>query len=152
MRHLRIMAVDYGDARTGIAISDALNMMAGEAFVIKERHAEALADAICREAEKRGVGTLVVGHPKNMDGSAGPRAEKSSGLAELLREKSGLTVVLWDERRTTVDAHRILSDNNRHGRRRKETVDAVAASLILEGYLNSLRISGEERDWPPVEI
>ena len=80
----------------------------------------------------------MLGYPKNMDGTLGPRAEKSEAFAELLRKKTGLEVVLWDERRTTVDAHRILSDNDRHGKRRKQTVDAVAATLILEGYLNSL--------------
>ena len=76
-----------------------------------------------------------MGFPKNMDGTEGPRAALYREFAGLLQEATGLEPVLWDERRTTVDAHRILSDNNRHGKKRKATVDAVAASLILEGYL-----------------
>ena len=76
-----------------------------------------------------------MGFPKNMDGSEGPRAELYRSFAELLEHETGLKPVLWDERRTTVDAHRILSQNNVRGKKRKNTVDAVAASLILEGYL-----------------
>ena len=135
---MRIMAIDYGDSRTGIAVSDLLGMLAGEAWTIKDWNPETLSDTIAAEVKTRGVEKLVLGYPKNMDGTLGPRAEKSAAFAELLREKTGLEVVLWDERRTTVDAHRILSDHNRHGKKRKETVDAVAATLILEGYLNSI--------------
>jgi len=133
------MAIDYGDARTGIAVSDALGMLAGEAFVLTEWSPERVAKTISEEAKKRGVGVIVLGYPKNMDGTLGPRAEKSEQLAALLREATGLTVVLWDERRTTVDAHRILSESGVSGKKRKGTVDAVAATLILEGYLNSKR-------------
>ena len=136
---MRIMAIDYGDKRTGVAVSDAMNIMAGESWVITEWNAEEVARRIIDEAETRGVGTIVLGYPKNMNGTLGPRAEKSEAMAELLREKSGLEVVLWDERRTTVDAHRILSDVGKHGKKRKQIVDAVAASLILEGYLGSLK-------------
>ena len=81
------------------------------------------------------VGEIVVGLPKNMDGSEGPRAELCRAFAEQLKEATGLPVNLWDERRTTVEAHNILSQHNYHGKKRKDTVDAVAASLILEGYL-----------------
>ena len=132
---MRIMAIDYGDARTGIAVSDLMNMMTGDAFVITEWNPEVIAEKIAAEAKSRGVGTLVLGLPKNMDGTMGERAEKSLALCEILKEKTGLPVVMWDERRTTVDAHRILSQNNVRGKKRKNTVDAVAASLILEGYL-----------------
>ena len=135
---MRIMAVDYGDARTGLAFSDLSAMLVGEAFIIEEWNMESLAERLSAEAEKRDVGRIVLGKPLNMDGSAGPRAEKSAALAELLREKSGLEVVLWDERRTTVDAHRILSETGNRGKKRKAKVDAVAAALILEGYLASL--------------
>ena len=135
---MRILAVDYGDARTGFAVSDLLNTMAGEAWVLPERHAEKVAEHIVSEAKKRDVGTIVLGYPKNMDGTLGPRAEKSEALSELVRAMCDIPVVMWDERRTTVDAHRILTDVGKHGKKRKDTVDAVAASLILEGYLNSL--------------
>ena len=77
-----------------------------------------------------------MGYPRNMDGSEGPRAELYRNFAALLEETIGMKPVLWDERRTTVDAHRILSQNNIRGKKRKNTVDAVAASLILEGYLS----------------
>lgn len=134
---MRIMAIDFGDARTGLAVSDLTGTLAGEAWTIEEWNAERLADKISAAAEERDVSTLVLGYPKNMDGTLGPRAEKCAAFAELLREKTGLRVVLWDERRTTVDAHRILSENLRHGKKRKRRIDAVAATLILEGYLNS---------------
>ena len=133
---MRIMAVDLGDARTGLAVSDAGGLIAGDAWIIKEWDAGKIADAIVREAESRQVGRIVLGYPKNMDGTVGPRAEKSEQFAALLGAKTEIPVVLWDERRTTVDAHRILSDSGVHGKKRTNTVDAVAATLILEGYLN----------------
>ena len=136
---MRVMAVDYGDARTGIAISDPFGMIAGEVFVIREWDAEKLAERIAEEAKTRGAERLVVGYPRNMNGTPGPRAEKSEAFSKLLEQVSGLPVALWDERRTTVDAHRILTEAGKHGQKRKNTVDAVAASLILEGYLASLR-------------
>ena len=135
---MKIMAIDYGDARTGIAVSDLTGFITGETWVIKQWNAEALADEIASAAKARSVERLVLGLPKNMDGTEGVRAEKSLALGEMLREKTGLEVVMWDERRTTVDAHRILTDAGKHGKKRKNTVDAVAASLILEGYLASL--------------
>ncbi|MDR0838594.1 MAG: Holliday junction resolvase RuvX [Oscillospiraceae bacterium] len=135
---MRIMAVDYGDARTGVAVSDMTGTLAGEAFVIEERDIAKLAVRIGEHAQERDVATIVLGNPKNMDGTLGERAEKSAALAELLRTL-GLAVALWDERRTTIDAHRILSEHNVRGKKRKSTVDAVAATLILEGYLASLK-------------
>ena len=134
---MRVMAIDYGDARTGIAVSDALGMIAGETFVITQWDPAALADTIVSEAKTRDVDTLVLGLPRNMDGSEGPRAEKSRAMKALL-EQRGMTVVLWDERRTTVDAHRILRENGKKEKKHKATVDAVAAALILEGYLGSI--------------
>ena len=135
---MRIMAIDYGDARTGIAVSDALGMIAGETFVITQWDPAALADTIAAEAAARQVERLVLGLPRNMDGSEGPRAEKARAFAELLRQRGAPPVVLWDERRTTVDAHRILRENGKKEKKHKSTVDAVAAALILEGYLGTL--------------
>ena len=135
---MRIMAIDFGDARTGIAVSDLMNMMTGDAFVITEWNPEVIADKISAEAKARSVGTLVLGLPKNMDGTVGERAEKCLAFSELLKEKTGLPVVMWDERRTTVDAHRILHKNGKKMKNHKKNVDAVAASLILEGYLASI--------------
>ena len=132
---MRIMGVDYGDARTGIAISDLLCSLVGSTTVIHSRNADKTLDQIMTLIRENQVGEIVVGLPKNMDGSEGPRAELCRAFANRLQEISGLPVNLWDERRTTVEAHNILSEHNYHGKKRKNTVDAVAASLILEGYL-----------------
>ena len=136
---MRIMAIDYGDVRTGLAVSDPSGLICGDAWTVEERSAPALVTRISGEVRDRGVAKLVLGFPRNMDGSLGPRAEKSSELAALLRDETGLEVVLWDERRTTVDAHRILFEAGHNGKKRKKVVDAVAASLILEGYLGSIK-------------
>lgn len=132
---MRIMAIDYGDAHTGIAISDPFGTLAGYTTVIDSWKRDVVVEQILKIIQEHGVEELVLGYPKNMDGTKGERVEKSEALAEILREKTGLPLTLWDERLTTVDAHRILTDNGRRGKRRKKTVDAVAATLILEGYL-----------------
>ena len=132
---MKIMGVDYGDARTGIAISDLMCSIVGSTYVVPSRNREkALADLV-RIAKENEVGTIVVGLPRNMDGSEGPRAQLCREFAQKLEQELGIPVALWDERRTTVEAHNILSEHNYHGKKRKNTVDAVAASLILEGYL-----------------
>ena len=133
---MRIMAVDYGDARTGIAMSDLLCSIVGSTTVIHSRNDEKTIAEIRKLIAENEVGEIVVGLPKNMDGSEGIRAEVCRAFAEQLKEATGLNVAMWDERRTTVEAHNILSEHNYHGKKRKNTVDAVAASLILEGYLN----------------
>ena len=135
---MRIMAIDYGDTRTGIAVSDESASLAGEAWVLSEKNRDTLVQIITDEATARGVGLIVVGYPKNMNGTIGPRAEKSAQLAEEIRARCSFEVVLWDERMTTMSAHRILTDAGRHGKKRKKTIDAVAASLILESYLGSV--------------
>lgn len=131
----KIMGVDYGDARTGIAISDLLCTIVGSTTVIHSRRDEKTIAEIQKLIQDNSIGEIVVGLPKNMDGSEGPRAEVCRAFAEQLKEATGLPVAMWDERRTTVEAHNILSEHNYHGKKRKNTVDAVAASLILEGYL-----------------
>ena len=136
---MRVMAIDYGDARTGVAISDLLGTLVGRTAVIHSRNREKTAAEIKKLLEESGAERLVMGFPRNMDGSEGPRAALYREFAVYLGEVTGMEVVLWDERRTTVEAHQILSDCNYHGKRRKNTVDAVAASLILEGYLTAHR-------------
>lgn len=131
----KILAVDYGDARTGIAISDLLCSIVGSTTVIHSRNADKTLAEILRLVESNDVCEIVVGLPKNMDGTEGVRAELCREFADRLAQATGLKVALWDERRTTVEAHNILSQHNYHGKKRKDTVDAVAASLILEGYL-----------------
>lgn len=132
---MKIMGIDYGDARTGIAISDLLCSIVGSTCVIPSRNRDKTVLQIKELCVANGVTELVLGLPKNMDGSEGPRAQLCRDFAEVLREQTGLPVHLWDERRTTVEAHNILSEHNYHGKKRKNTVDAVAAALILEGYL-----------------
>ena len=136
---MRIMAVDNGDVRTGVAVSDASGTLTGEAWVITEVSEKAKVKRIITEAEERGVSAIVIGYPKNMNGTAGPRAEKSEKLAESIRNECDIEVVLWDERMTTMSANRILTDSGKRGKKRKKTIDAVAASLILEGYLGFLK-------------
>lgn len=135
---MRILAIDYGDARTGIAISDAMGMIVGKTTVIHSRNAKKTAQEIGRLVKESGAEKLVMGFPRNMDGSEGPRAELYREFAALVEQECAMEVALWDERRTTVEAHNILSAHNYHGQKRKNTVDAVAASLILEGYLSYL--------------
>ena len=132
---MRVLAIDYGDARTGIAISDAMGMIVGQTTVIHSRRPEKTVMEINRIIKESGAQKLVMGFPRNMDGSEGPRADLYREFAALVEQTTGMEVTLWDERRTTVEAHNILSDCNYHGKKRKNTVDAVAASLILEGYL-----------------
>ena len=132
---MKMMGIDYGDARTGVAISDLLCTIVGSTAVVPSRNAEKAIADIVRMAKENNVGQIVVGLPKYMDGSEGSRAQLCREFAEKLREATGLPVDMWDERRTTVEAHNILSQHNYHGKKRKDTVDAVAASLILEGYM-----------------
>ncbi|MBR6739382.1 MAG: Holliday junction resolvase RuvX [Oscillospiraceae bacterium] len=132
---MKIMAIDYGDAHTGIAISDALGMLCGYSTVIDARREEKVLEGVKALIAEHGVTELVLGHPINMDGTRGPRAEKAEAFAEVLTRETGLSMRLWDERRTTVDAHNILMANGKNAKQRKKTVDAVAASLMLEGYL-----------------
>ena len=132
---MRIMAIDYGDAHTGIAISDPTGFLAGFTTTIDAYRPEIVVQRLTELARQHGAEELVLGHPKNMDGTLGPRAEKAEAMAALLKEATGLPVVLWDERRTTIDAHQILMAGGKNAKKRKKVVDAVAASLILEGYL-----------------
>lgn len=132
---MRVMAIDYGDAHTGIAISDPTGFLAGFTTTIDAYRPEVVVQRITELVSQHGAEELVLGYPKNMDGTLGPRAEKAEAMAALLREATGLPVVLWDERRTTIDAHQILMTGGKNAKKRKKVVDAVAASLILEGYL-----------------
>ena len=132
---MRILAIDYGDAHTGIAISDPTGLLAGFTTVIDAYRPEVVAERVAALAREHGAEKLVLGHPINMDGTRGPRSEKARALKVLLEETTGLPVVLWDERRTTIDAHQILQSSGKNAKKRKKVVDAVAASLILEGYL-----------------
>ena len=134
---MRILGIDYGDRRIGLALSDLTGTLVGRAWTLHEWDLDRAVDAISAVVKENDVGTLVLGLPKNMDGSEGPRASISRLVAERLTEATGLAVVLWDERRSSVEAHAILHANGRKEKKHRERVDAVAASLILEGYLGS---------------
>ncbi len=136
---MRIMAIDYGDAHTGVAISDLTGFLAGYTTTIHTRRQEQVVEALRCLIEEYGVTELVLGYPKNMDGSLGPRAEKAEAMKAVLEQAFQLPVTLWDERRTTIDAHNILAAHGKNAKKRKQTVDAVAAALILEGYLTRRR-------------
>ncbi len=132
---MKIMSVDLGKARTGIALSDESEAFAFPKEVITEYNEERLITRLSDKAHELDARLIVVGHPKNMDGSEGSRAQECAAIAERLREISGIETVLWDERCTTVSAHTVLSLNDAKGKKRKQTVDAVAAVMILEDYL-----------------
>ena len=132
-----ILAVDYGDARTGLAVCDRMEILASPVGVINESYEPKVIAAVKTYAERLGAELLVVGLPKNMDGSEGFRADKCKAFAEELGNATGIKTVMYDERLTTVWAHRTLSDNNVRGKKRKEVVDAVSAVVILEGYMAS---------------
>lgn len=137
---MRIMAIDYGDAHTGAAVSDLTGLLAGYTETIHSRRREEVLARLGELIAAYGVEELVLGYPKNMDGTLGPRAEKAEAMARTLEERFGLPVRLWDERRTTIDAHNILANAGQRAKKRKKTVDAVAAALILEGYLTYRRL------------
>lgn len=143
---MRIMAIDYGDARTGVALSDPTGFLAGQTFLIKSRKQEVVLEELAALVQRQGAQELVMGYPRNMDGTLGPRAEKYAAFARRLEEAPGLPVALWDERRTTVDAHRILGEQGVRAKNRKDKIDSVAATLILEGYLDWKRLQAQRQE------
>ena len=133
---MRVMGIDYGDARTGIAVSDAGGLIVGQTTVIHSWNREKTAEQIAALVKQHGVERLVMGLPRNMDGTEGARCTKSRRFAAKLAQVSGMPVALWDERRTTVSAAGILSGNNTFGADRKARIDSVSAAVILESFLN----------------
>ncbi len=130
-----IMSVDLGKARTGIAVSDERESFAFPKRVITEYNTERLIDKVVASADEYGAQLIVIGLPKNMDGSEGERAEECREIGEKITLKSGKEVIMWDERCTTVSAHTALNFTDTRGKKRKAVVDAVAAVIILEDYL-----------------
>lgn len=130
-----IMAVDFGDTRTGLALCDKAGMLAFGAGCIKCNNFKKTAEMVAEAAIQKKAELIVVGNPKNMDGSEGSRSQKCADFASYLHEISGITVELYDERLTTVSAHRFLSDTNVRGKKRKNTVDELSATIILEDFI-----------------
>lgn len=140
---MKIMAVDYGDARTGLAVCDRTEFLASPVGVLAEKSFAKVAEKIVYASREYDVGMLVIGLPKNMDGTEGARAQKSRKLADTLRPLLNIPVELWDERQTTISAANILSENGTYGKKRKAVLDAVAATVILENYLAYRKASGK---------
>ncbi len=134
-----ILSVDYGDKRTGIAVCDKNEILASPVGVITEWNKESLAEKIIAIAVEKRAEEIVIGLPKNMDGSEGFRADACKELGDILKGIANIPVSFWDERLTTVSAHRFLSDNNVRGKKRKSVVDAVSADIILQDYIDNRR-------------
>ena len=132
-----IMSVDLGKARTGVAVSDVNEEFAFPKTVITEYNTERLVDKLCDLAGQYNAELIVVGLPKNMDGSSGFRAKECEEIAKLISQKSGKSVEMWDERCTTVSAHNYLNITDTRGKKRKQIVDAVSAVIILEDFLKA---------------
>ena len=132
---MRVLAIDYGEQRTGIAISDILNTMAGQAFVLKTRPKSALLHEIAKICEENRIDSIALGLPKNMDGTLGERAQLSQSFAGELKTATGITASFIDERLTTVNASRLLHSAGKNAKKQKGSIDAVAAALILETFL-----------------
>jgi putative Holliday junction resolvase len=133
---MKIMAVDFGDARTGLAVCDKSEFLASPLSVIQEKDFDECIRKTAFAVSENGIEEVVVGYPKNMNGTIGERAEKCSLFAEKLGELINVPVKLWDERCTTVSAHNYLNQTNTRGKKRKAVIDAVAATIILESYLS----------------
>ncbi|MGN0468329.1 MAG: Holliday junction resolvase RuvX [Acutalibacteraceae bacterium] len=134
---MKILSVDYGDKRTGIAVCDKSEMLASPVCVIFEAYEPKLIDKIVQIAHDEKTELIVVGLPKNMDGSLGDRAQKCKDFAHKLNEQSKIETVLWDERLTTVSAHKALNVVNVRAKKRKNIVDAVSAVMILEDFISA---------------
>ena len=140
---MRVMAIDYGDAHTGVAVSDPTGFLVGTTTTIDSRRQEVVVDRLVELIGEHRPEEVVLGFPRNMDGTDGRKAELYRELAARMEEITGMEIILWDERRTTIDAHQILFNQGKDGRKRKKLVDAVAASLILENYLDYKRMRRE---------
>ena len=141
---MKIMAVDLGQVRTGLAVSDPTEQLASPVGTITEKNTDKLLEKVADAAREQGVQQLVVGHPRNMDGSRGESARRAETFAASLEKAAALPVVLWDERMTTVSAIGYLNQTDTRGKKRKAVVDTVAATIILQDYLDSRRMRQSE--------
>ena len=132
---MKIMAVDYGDSRTGLAMCDKSEILATPLTIIHMKDFDICAEKVAEAARENKAELIVVGNPINMNGTYGPRSEKCCLFAEKLRALVDVEVRMWDERSSTVTAIGVMNENNKRGKKRKESLDAVAAAVILESYL-----------------
>ena len=135
----RILGIDLGDVRTGLAVSDEAQLLAGGIGTVRAKSRAALLDLIADTASEYHVCKIVMGHPINMNGTLGERSARVRAFAELLTQKTGLEVTLFDERCSTMAAHQILNFTDTHGKKRKDTVDTLSAQIILQDYLDAHR-------------
>ena len=133
-----ILGIDYGDSRTGFAISEN-GLIAGTLETFAEKNMKKVAEHAAELVIKYSVDRIVLGLPKNMDGSIGESGKKAKRLAKMLKELTGVKIILWDERLTTVSAHNLMNETNVRGQKRKDSVDKIAAAFILQSYLDSLK-------------
>ncbi len=136
---MRILGVDFGDSRTGYAISDPLGFGATTLPACKEKNMVKVADYTAKIAKEQGVERIVLGYPKNMNGTVGPRGKKTEDFATMLRERLDIPIMLWDERLTTVSAHNLMNETNVRGQKRKDSVDSISAAYLLQSYLDSIK-------------
>lgn len=135
----KILGVDFGDTRTGLAVSDALGMLANGIGYVNSTWMPKTAELVAEKAKELGVAKIVVGLPVNMNGTIGPRAEHAKEFAALLGEATGLPIIMFDERCSTMAAHQILNFTDTRGKKRKAAVDTLSAQIILQNYLDSHR-------------
>ncbi len=135
----KIMAVDFGDVRTGLAISDLSRLIAGGIGYISPGGIDKTVETVAQKAHEEGAAAIVVGLPVNMDGSQGSRAGRCKKFAVMLKEQSGLPVAVFDERMTTMTASRYLNETNTRGSKRKQVIDTLSAQIILQNCLDRLK-------------
>ena len=143
---MRIIAVDFGDMRTGIAVCDSLETLATPDSVIHEKQRDKVAGNVINKAKELSAGMIVIGLPVNMDGSEGERAKKCRAFADSLRSRTDIPITLWDERGSTITAIRYMNETDTRGKKRKQVVDAAAASIILQNFLDYRRNKKQTSD------
>ncbi len=136
LTHGKYLGVDYGDKRTGIAECDPSGMIATGIGTLSEGGMRKTAERVAREAESRNCKKIIIGLPKNMDGSCGSRADVIKAFAELLGEYTAIEIDFYDERMTTMVAYRFLEETKTYGKKRKDTVDTLSAQIILQNYID----------------
>ena len=139
IEHGKYLGVDYGDVRTGIAECDPTGLIAGGIATVKEGGMRNTAIRVAKEAAERSCKKIIVGLPKNMDGSEGFRADAVRAFADILKTLTDIPVVLYDERMTTMQAYRIFEETGTFGKRRRDNVDTLSAQIILQNYIDAER-------------
>lgn len=136
---MKVLGIDFGDSRTGFAISDELGFGASTLDNFKAHSVIKVADYAAGLADELKAEKIILGFPKNMNGTVGERGEKTQRLKSELEKRTKIPIVLWDERLTTVSAHNLMNVTNVRGKKRKESVDSISAAFILQSYLDSIK-------------